>query len=222
MPESAQPLQKKPKKAVSVPDTDISLGEDKSTRNFVLAMVGLTVLIIIVGGGVLYWLIGRYVYQTNQNKAQDKSIDLLEKKKVDIAALRPNYDAINVPAQNGKSDADLILNAMPTDEGFKELIAMIEKMGQESGVKIPTVSKGGTASAVAPTASGDQSYSIAVNIEGTLPKILDFIRKTESSSRVMDFVNLTVSGTGNLTASANFKVYWRAPANIEPTQEELK
>jgi Tfp pilus assembly protein PilO len=222
MPESSKSNQNKTKKSISVPDTDVSLGEDKATRNFVFAMVGLTALIIVAGGAVLYWLIGGYVYQTNQNKAQDKTIELLEKKKVDIAALRPNYDAINVPGQNGKSDADLILNAMPTDEGFKELIAMIEKMGQESGVKIPTVSKGTAANTVTQTTSGDQSYSIAVNIEGTLPKILDFVRKTENSSRVMDFVNMSVSGTGNLTASANFKVYWRGPANIEPKEEPLK
>ncbi|MEI6581781.1 MAG: hypothetical protein WCN86_02815 [bacterium] len=219
-----QPLAKKP---LVVPNTDISEDNDKSTRRFVYYMIALIALIVIAGGVLVYWLAGNFVTQTNKNKAQDKTIGLLEQKKLDLSKLQPNYEAIIAPVNNGRSQKDVILSAQPDNDGYKELIAMIEKMGQQSGVLIPSVSRSVAAS---PTASAGQTtaatpYQVSVSIDGTFAQVQDFIKKTENSARVMDFVTLSISGStksGPVTASATFTVYYQLPANINPTEKGLE
>lgn len=221
-----QPQKTLEKKPLVVPKTDVSQDDDKSTRRFVFYMVALIILIIIIGGGVLYWLVGDYIKQTNKNKAQDKTIELLEQKKKDLVQLKPNYDKIIVPGADGRSQADLILNAVPDTEGYKEIIAMVERMGRESGVLIPSVTKSATPTPGGTTtqASTTSSYQIAVNIGGTFTQLLDFITKTEKSSRVMNFVTLSISGStksGVIASSATFMVYYQLPANINSTEAHL-
>ena len=225
MPDKPKPTS--PKKALVVPKTDVSQDDDKSTRRFVYYMIALIVLIIIAGGALIYWLAGNFVTQTNKNKAQDKTIGLLEQKKRDLAELQPNYDKITAPGPNGKSQSASILSAQPENEAYKDLIAMVERMGQDSGVKIPSISK---SSAAATTTTTDPTsavipYQISVSISGTFAQVEDFIKKTENSARVMDFVTLNIGGStksGPVTASATFTVYYQLPADISSTQKELE
>ncbi len=223
MPDNAK--QSSAKKPLVVPKTDVSQDNDKSTRSFVYYMIALIALIVIAGGVLVYWLAGNFVTQTNKNKAQDKTIALLEQKKRDLAELAPNYDAIVAPTANGKSQKDAILSALPDNDGFKELIAMIEKMGQQSGVLIPSVSRSGAASTTADTLQAALPYQVSISIGGTFAQVQDFIKKTENSARVMDFVTLNIGGStksGPVTASATFTVYYQLPANINPTEKELE
>jgi Tfp pilus assembly protein PilO len=213
------------KKANVVPKTEVSMSEDKATRRFIAIMISVIVVTVLVGGAVLYWLIGKYVFQTNKNKAQDQTIYLLQQKQTNLQQLKPNYDAITAKGASGKSDADLILNAMPVDEGFRELIAQLERMGQESGVRVSTISKATTSSTGSTSSSVTKSYDVTVNMEGDFPKILEFLRKTEKSSRVLDFVSMNTSkastGSGS-TATATFRAYYQGPADIKPTEKELQ
>ena len=225
MPDKPKPTS--PKKALVVPKTDVSQDDDKSTRRFVYYMIALIILIIIAGGALIYWLAGNFVTQTNKNKAQDKTIGLLEQKKRDLAELQPNYDKITAPGPNGKSQSASILSAQPENEAYKDLIAMVERMGQDSGVKIPSISK---SSAAATTTTTDPTsavipYQISVSISGTFAQVEDFIKKTENSARVMDFVTLNIGGStksGPVTASATFTVYYQPPADISSTKKELE
>ena len=225
MPDKPKPTS--PKKALVVPKTDVSQDDDKSTRRFVYYMIALIILIIIAGGALIYWLAGNFVTQTNKNKAQDKTIGLLEQKKRDLAELQPNYDKITAPGPNGKSQSASILSAQPENEAYKDLIAMVERMGQDSGVKIPSISK---SSAAATTTTTDPTratipYQISVSINGTFAQVEDFIKKTENSARVMDFVTLSIGGStksGPVTTSATFTVYYQLPADISSTQKELE
>lgn len=211
-------------RGVQAPTTRASQSDDKATKRYVFYMVSAMVLIAIVGGVIIYQLASAYVVQTNKNKAQDLTIGLLEKKQDDLAKLQPNYDAIITKGPSGKSDADLILNAMPTDEGYKQLIAMIERMGQESGIQIPAVTKT-TGTTVTSQAAGATPYQISISMNGTFAQVLEFIKKTENSSRVIDFVSMNVNGStksGPIQATATFTVFWQKPADIAPTQKELQ
>jgi Tfp pilus assembly protein PilO len=221
MPENNQ--QKPVKKENVVPATEISAAEDKQARRFIIIAITIIVITVIAGGALLYWLIGKYVYQSNKNKAQDQTIALLQQKQTNIQQLRPNYEKITAKGPNGRSDADLILNAMPVDEGFRELIAMIERMGLESGVKISSISKA-EASSASGTVAG-KSYDVTVNMEGFPEKILEFLNKTEKSSRVMDFVSMNTNNPGSggqSTAVGTFRVYYQGPADIKSTEKELR
>lgn len=207
----------------TVPKTDVSQHDDKSTRRFVFWMVAIIVVIILVGGAILYWLIGQYVNQSNKNKSQDITIGLLEKKEKDIQLLKPNYEKIIASSDNGKSDADRILSAMPKDQGYSELIAMLENMGAQSGIKISTISKAGEGEvAQSPSPS---SYETTVSMESDFNKILDFLRKTENSARVLDFSSMTLSGStksGQVSSTVTFKAYYQTPADINPTTKDLQ
>jgi len=216
---------KQAKKQLKVPKTDISLYDDKSTRRYVFYMIVAMVLIVIGGGIAIYQLGKAYLYQSNKNKAQAKTISLLEEKKQNLQELKPNYEAITAKGAGGKSDAELILSAMPADEGYKQLIAMIERMGQEAGVQIPGVTKSAT-TASSSSGNGDVNpYQISISMTGTFAQVMDFIKKTENSSRVMNFTTLSFNGStkgGEIQASASFTVYWEKPANIAPTEKELE
>jgi hypothetical protein len=212
---------KKSSKGLLVPKTAISQNDDKSTKRYLFYMI-VTMIFIAVGGGYLIYILAKaYILQSNLNKAQDKTIGLLEQKKEDLAKLRPNYEKIIAKGANGKSDADLILEAMPADEGYKQLIAMIEKMGLEAGVEIPSVNKSGGGAGLA----GISPYTISISMNGTFAQVMDFIKKTENSSRVMDFVTLSFNGStkgGQIQSSATFTVYWEKPASILPSEQELQ
>lgn len=218
MPESA-----KEKTKQNVPKTDISQHQDKSANRFVFWMVFITVAIVIFGGAAIYWLAGEYVKQSNKNKSQDITIGLLNEKKKDLAELKPNYEKIIQKDANGKSDADLILNALPEERGYDELIAMIERMGGEAGVKIKSIS-----SSKKDTTSGEGnpiSYEVTVVMDGTSAQIFDFLTKTEKSSRVLDFVSMNlggeIGGTKN-NATITMNAYYQKPANINSTYKELE
>lgn len=214
------------KKGHKTPGTEVSQNDDKSTSRYVFYMIAAMAVTVIVGAVVIYNLGRDYVLQTNKNKGQDKTIQLLEQKKKDLEELKPNYEAITQPGDKGKSDADLILNAMPADEGYKQLIAMIEKMGNESGVNIPSISKSTTTEASQARGSAAATpYQISISMEGTFAEVIEFIKKTEKSSRVMNFVSLSFNGPtsgGSIQSSATFTVYWQKPADIAPTQKELE
>jgi len=108
---------------------------------------------------------------------------------------------------------------------------MIENMAQKANVKVSSLSKpGATASGTSTTAGSTQttpaevqSSQVNIPIEGTYQNIIAFLKETENSSRVMDFVSMSIgSTTGTISVSPSFKIYWQNPANIAPTTKELQ
>ena len=182
---------------------------------------------------------GRFVSQSNLNKAQDLLIsDLIEKQK-DLQELKPNYDKIIAKGTNGVSDAELILRAVPTTQDYESLIAILERMGQESGVKVKDISQQNaaqTGQTTPPPASsttqtaknsiqtgGADPYTFIVKLEGSYNSILEFLNKTEDSARVINFNSMDIDGnTNNITANLTMTTYFKPDANIESTYIPLK
>lgn len=218
-----------PKKDIEVPKTDTSQTEDKSTRRFVFWMIAVSVLVVLVGGAIIYWQIGLYVNQSNKNKAQDMEITDLNTKLKNLELLKPNYEKIIAKNGSGSSDADLILHALPVGKGYDELVAMLEKMAQGSGVKVTSVTQT-EASDGQSTGGGDNSttpipYSFTVTLEGGYSSILDFLKKTENSARVINFSSMNVTGNstnGTNQASITMQTYYQPQANINPKMEPLQ
>jgi len=221
----------KPSKKVEVPRTEVSLAQDTSNKNY-LIVVGLIVgAIVLVGGYIIYRLAGQYVYQSNLNKAQDQLINSLVTKQNKFQELKTNYDAIKSPGANGVSEATFILKAVPTTKDYENLIAILEKIGQDSGVKVTNVSQGGAAGetaaidGTAADASGNSAtaFPFTVNVEGSYAAILDFLKKTEKSARVINFNSMSLNGnTGNITTNLTMTTYFKPDANIESTTVPLK
>lgn len=223
-------LKKDPAK--TAPKTDRSEDDDRSTKKFVMGMIALIILSVLGGGAVLLWLTGQFIEQSNKNKSQDITIGLLEKKKQALESLKPNYEKINAKDANNKSDASLILNAMPDNQAYDQLIAMIERMGGESGGRVTAIASevgkssgtsAGTGAGIG--AGGADSYNITVSYDGSYEQTLEFLRKTEKSARVMDFVSMSLGGgigEAKISPSIILKVYYQGPASIAPTQEPLQ
>lgn len=210
------------KKTVEVPKTDISKSGDKAVRRFIFWLVALIVVMVVVGAAVIYWLVGQYIKQSNKNKGQDQTITLLETKQSNLSLLKPNYEKITTKGAGGISDGDLILRAMPTDKAYDALIAMIERMAQESGVKVSSI----TQSAQDTGSTGPAgAYTFSVSLDGDYAKLLEFLKKTEQSARVMNFVSMSFSGnlgSGNITATVTLKTYFKTPVDINSSFEALK
>lgn len=224
----ADPKGTQPKKNIEVPTTDASQTEDKSTKRFIFWMIAVTVLVVLVGGGIIYWQIGLYVNQSNKNKAQDMEISDLNTKIKNLELLKPNYEKIIANNGSGSSDADLILRALPVGKGYDELVAMLEKMAQGSGVKVTSVTQ--TEATEGQGGSGETSttpipYTFTVTLEGSNSSILEFLKKTENSARVMNFSAMNITGSpsgGTNQASITMQTFHQPQANINPKTEELK
>lgn len=223
-------------KSVEIPKTEASKELEAKTRSYIL-IIGLAVVFaVLVGGFIIYWLAGRFVLQSNLNKAQDQLIsDLIEKQK-DLQELKPNFEKINTKGTNGVSDAELILRAVPTTQDYESLIAILERMGQESGVKVRDISQQNVTqtgqASVAPVppptntniqTAGATPYVFTVKLEGSYNSILEFLKKTENSARVINFNSMDIDGnTNNITANLTMTTYFKPDANIESTFVPLK
>lgn len=211
-------------KAVEHPKTPVSMQQKMDTKNFLAVMGIVSAAAVIIGGYFIYSLGKSYVRGANEVKAQDKQMSLLKQKQTDLDALKSAYANITQKADGGIRDADLVLRAVPTNEDYKSLIASLERIGLESGVKVTSVSQSTSAAASATaSASGAQTLGFSVNLEGPYDKIFTFLQNTERSARVMNFTNMTLSGnSGTVTASLSMKTYWQPPADISSKTEPLQ
>jgi Tfp pilus assembly protein PilO len=212
----------KPEKVVL--HTESSEKEELKTRNYIIVLIVVMVLIVLAGGFLTYYLATRYSHEANKLKAQDEQIVLLEKKQKDLEALKPNYEAIIAPGANGVSDAQLILNALPITSDFKGLIAMLEKMGQQSGVKILNASQSQNTSDNQDSVSNAQTLGFTVSVEGSYQGLIDFLKKTEQSSRVINFSSMALTSSPGQPIQANLTMntYWQPEADIKPTTRPLQ
>jgi len=141
--------------------------------------------------------------------------------------LKPNYDAITANNSKGVSDSTLILQALPTTPDYEGLIAILEKMGQNTGVKVSSISQTASASSASSTGTakgGSKEMQFTLSVEGSYGAIVDFLKQTESSSRVINFNSMSLSGGSGspLTASLTMTTYYKTPANIGSKTEPLK
>ncbi len=210
-------------KHVEHPKTPVSMNEKLAAKNFLTIMAVVTAAVVVIGGYFIYQLGKSYVRQANEVKAQDKQIALLKAKRSDLEALKPAYASIIQKPANGISDAELVLRSVPTSEDYKSLIASLERIGQESGVKVTSVSQTASTATAASSVGRANVLGFTVNLEGPYDKIFSFLQNTERSARVMNFTNMTLSGnSGTVTASLSMKTYWQPPANIADKTEPLK
>ena len=232
---SQQPASAMLKNKVEHPKTAASMSDQLATKNFLTIMIVISIAVVLIGGFFIYRLSSSYIRQANEIKAQDQLIGSLKKKEVALEKLKPNYAAITQEGASNVSDADLILRAVPTTEDYKSLIASLEKIGQESNVKVTSVTQSTSATSAAPASptNGNQAapasstsanvLGFSVNITGPYDKIFTFLENTERSARVINFTNMTLSGnSGSVSASLSMKTYWRPPASIASTMEPLK
>lgn len=230
MENSTTPKTSSAKKPLMVPNTPKSQAASASTRRYMQIAGAIIAVTVIVGGYAVYFLANKYTYMSNVNKAQDKLLTALQANQKSLKELKPNYDAITTKGENNVSDAELILRAVPTTQNYESLLATLEKMGIESGVKVSSISQTGDTTAAATTGSGNSSstttatpFSFSVNVEGSYAAIIEFLKKTENSARVINFNSMSLNGkTGNISANLTMTTFYKPDANIESTQEPLR
>lgn len=223
---------KKPasKKPVQVPNTPTSQSASASTRRYMQIAGIIIAVVVFVGGYLIYYLANKYTHISNVNKAQDKLLTALQANQKSLKELAPNYEAITTKNDTGISDADLILRAVPTTQNYESLLAMLEKMGLESGVKVSSISQTGTtAGTEAASGTGANSsteatpFTFTVNVEGSYAAIIEFLKKTESSARVINFNSMSLNGkNSSINANLTMTTFFKPDANIESKQEPLR
>jgi Tfp pilus assembly protein PilO len=103
---------------------------------------------------------------------------------------------------------------------------MLEKMGQQSGVKITSATQQTSQSGQGNTGAvgAAQTVGFTVAVEGSYQGLIDFLKKTEQSSRVINFVSMALTGGSGQPIQANLTMnsYWQPPADIKPTTRPLQ
>ena len=154
--------QLKQTKKVDTPRTEVSLAQAQTAKHFYLITSLILAAIIIGGGYASYRLFTNYIHKSNEIKAQDKLVSSLDQKIKDLDALKAPYAEIADTKGGAGSDADIILRALPTDQDFKGLIAMLENIANVSGVTMSSVTRtasDGTSSASSSSSTSSSSSS---------------------------------------------------------------
>jgi Tfp pilus assembly protein PilO len=223
-----KPVSKKP---VQVPNTPTSQSASASTRRYMQVAGIIIAVVVLVGGYLIYYLANKYTQISNVNKAQDKLLTALQANQKSLKELAPNYEAITTKNETGISDADLILRAVPTTQNYESLLAMLEKMGLESGVKVSSISQTGstatgtdaTSGATASSSTEATPFTFTVNVEGSYAAIIEFLKKTESSARVINFNSMSLNGkSSSINANLTMTTFFKPNADIESKQEPLR
>lgn len=215
----------KPK--LEVPETEISKVEAKKTRNYLIIMVVIAILVVIIGGYFIYQMVQTNIKLGREIKSQDITIGKYNQVLDNLKELKPNYEKIKQTSTGGISDADRILRALPITSDVKNLLGMMQNIGKQSGVEVLSITPQESSSIPSEAPAGKQAEPqqliYTTTITGSYPQIIQFLKNTEKSARVMNVRSMDISGDNEkLRVQLTMITYYQAQANINSTKEPLK
>ncbi|MDP4038612.1 MAG: type 4a pilus biogenesis protein PilO [bacterium] len=213
---------------LEVPETELSKSEAKKTRNYLIIMIVLAILTILVGGYFIWRYVQKNIKVGREIKATDITIAKYKQKLSDLEDLKPNYDKVTATSSGQVSDADRIKRALPLNTDVKNLLGMMQNIGQQSGVSVLSITPQDSGNIPAQQAAGGkpaqpQQLTYTTTITGSYPQIIQFLKNVEKSARVMNVNSMDISGNNeNLRVQLTMVTYYQGEANLESTKEPLK
>lgn len=205
---SKKPATPEPPKSVAV------VKREASANNYIAAVLGISLVIVLVCGFVAKGLIGSVIQNSKLILKQNQAKADLDKKLQDIPTLLSNYDALG-------SRKDLIIHALPTTADFPQIVSIAQSMSANAGVQLRSVSP--IVSDAPASGNGATPYQFSVELGGAYPQVVQFFRNVELSVRPMKVVSTDFSGAeGTLRVSAVLSTYYQDKAKVDDGTEVLK
>jgi len=196
--------------------TKKAFASNVSTSNLIAGAILVGVLSIVIA-----LLIGRVLLDNMLLNAR-----VIGKKSAANKQISTNYD--NLKKLQGDynglgSQRDTITTALPTKPSLPQLWAMMENIGNTSGVGISSVSSNVTSDAEALAGSEVQQLPITVSAEGSYAAIQSFLANMELSTRPLRVTNIALSGTNNqVQATLTVTTYYQGAADLNVGSEAVQ
>lgn len=151
---------------------------------------------------------------------------VIGKKSAASKQINANYDALK--GLQGEYNAlgamrETVATALPNKPDLPQLWAMMENIGNASGVATTSVNSVSTSDSVAAAGGPVQSLPISVAVQGTYPAIQSYLQNLEASTRPLRVTNITLSGTNNsIQANLTITTYYQGPADLSVGSEALQ
>lgn len=183
-------------------------------------LIALSILIGVVSV-ILALVIGKMLVSSMMLNAR-----VIGKKSTASKQINANYDALKGLQDDYNSLGSIretATTALPTKPDLPQLWAMMENIGNSSGVATTSVNSVATSDAEAAAGSPVQSLPITVSVQGSYAAIQTYLQNVELSTRPLRVTNVTLSGTNN-TVQANLSIttYYQGPANLNVGSEVVQ
>lgn len=205
------------RKKVTPPETPGTQAAMQSIRNYLIIAIGVTVLVILVGGYFIYTLAQANVRKALEVRAQEYQIKLSEVKLAKLEEAEPEIQKLKQAEGNNPSKFDFITQrTLPKDEDFEAILTIFNRLQSDYQVDIESINKPtaagatttGTAAGTAAPASGAKSSLVAVKATGSQDSVLGFLAALEASARIFDFSTMKItSSQGTYTLDMQYKIY---------------
>lgn len=183
-------------------------------------LIALALLVGILSVAVAL-LVGRMLLGSMMLNAR-----VIGKKSAANKQISANYDNLKSLQNEYNSlgaSRETINSALPTKPNLPQLWAMMENIGNSSGVSTSSVSSVTLSDAEAPAGGPVQQLPITVSVQGSYAAIQDYLKNLELSTRPLRVTNVTISGTNN-TVQANLTIvtYYQGAADLKVGSEVVK
>lgn len=187
-----------------------------STSNLIAVSILISILSI-----VLAVIIGRMLVSNLMLNAR-----VIGKKSTASKQINTNYDNLKglQSDYNGLGALrETASNALPTRPELPLLWAMMENIGNSSGVSTSSVTSVVTSDVDAPAGGPVQQLPITVSVQGSYEAIQTYLKNIELSTRPLRVVNVTLSGTSNsVQANLLITTYYQGPADLNVGSEVVQ
>lgn len=173
------------------------------------------------------------IYKETQTAQSD--LTQVSKKKEILTALADNNQLSNlfdiaskyIPEGNNSSELVIGLSAMATESNLG-----VDQLNFENATPTPkptpapapaTSGTTTTTSTTDNTNTGTKDITFSMTVSGTFPNFLNFLKSTETSSRLITFSKMSFSQTGkDFIAQLSGTSYWKKGNTLETTLDNIK
>lgn len=221
------------RKKVTPPETPGTQAAMQSIRNYLIIAIGVTVLVVLVGGYFIYTLAQANVKKALEVRAQEYQIKLSDTKLAKLEEAEPEITKLKQAEGDKPSRFDFITQrTLPKDEDFEAILTIFNQLQSDYQVDIESINKPtsvGVATAVpsasadsSAQASGSKSSLVAVKATGSQESVLGFLAALEASARIFDFSTMKVtSSQGTYTLDMQYKIYALPKPSINSTDVKI-
>lgn len=193
-----------------------------STNSTIAVATGVVIVVLLICAYFGYVLGQKLITNSKVALAQAQASSQLNTKLDNAQTLVGSYQALG-------SKTTLIGHALPVTPDFPALISIMENAAASSGVTLvsvtPSLTETATATPVAAVnlPAGAQAYDLTLQVTGSYPKVVAFMKNLELSSRPMRVTNIQVTGTDQqLSVTLSVTTFFAPKANIDDKQEQVK
>lgn len=150
--------------------------------------------------------------------AKSKALDQVKSNEAAAPKLVEDYHKLGLVA-------DYIDRSLPSNPDYPATIAVLERIGNVSSVRIKSVAPApGTGSSSSPTSGNNvTSTPYVLSVEGSYVGLMQFLQNIQKASWPMQVKTMSVSGESSaMKADLNINVFYKGPAVVELGKEAIK